>query len=143
MINKTKLYTLTLIGSLLISSIAYASKPPLYDQLQGLQGISKIVDAMLKLHSNDQEIHKHFEHTNMTRFRDKLIEYLCEISDGPCDYTGDTMLLVHGGMNISESDFNGLVDLLITAMNQNHVSISVRNQLLARLAKLRPDIIYQ
>ncbi|MFK7733494.1 MAG: group 1 truncated hemoglobin [Pseudomonadales bacterium] len=141
--NKPELQTLIFAGLFLTSVFAHGAKLPLYDQLHGLQGITRIVDAMLLLHPTNHDVHKHFEHTNMSRFRDKLIEYLCEISDGPCDYSGDTMLLVHGGMNVSESDFNGLVDLLIKALDQNEVSLAVRNQLLARLAKLRPDIIYQ
>lgn len=135
--------TLLILMTLFVGASSHAAKPPLYDQLKGLQGITRIVDAMLLLHPTNHDVHKHFEHTNMSRFRDKLIEYLCEISDGPCDYSGDTMLLVHGGMNISESDFNGLVELLIKALDQNNVSLAVRNQLLARLARLRPDIIYQ
>ncbi|MEC9313788.1 MAG: group 1 truncated hemoglobin, partial [Pseudomonadota bacterium] len=62
---------------------------------------------------------------------------------GPCTYSGDSMQQIHDGMAVTERDFNHLVDLLINAMYQADVPHPVQNQLLARLAPLRKDIIYR
>ena len=97
----------------------------------------------VEIHPRYPEVNKHFEHTNMQRFRSKFIEFLCKVADGPCEYTGDTMLLTHGGMHISEAEFNGSVNMMIDAMDRVGLSIGVRNQILARLAPMRADIIYQ
>jgi hemoglobin len=52
------------------------------------------------------------------------------------------MVDIHTGMNINESDFNHLVDLLINAMEAEGIPHRIQNQLLARLAPLRENIIY-
>ncbi|WP_334313234.1 globin domain-containing protein [Psychrosphaera algicola] len=52
------------------------------------------------------------------------------------------MQQVHEGMNITETDFNTTVDLLISAMTKADVPHRIQNQLLQRLAKLRHEILY-
>ncbi|MFK8019769.1 MAG: group 1 truncated hemoglobin [Pseudomonadales bacterium] len=136
-------FGLLIAGTLNLAAKTHAEESSLYQQLGGLQAITQVVDVFIELHPSNPTVNQHFEHTNMSRFRDKFIAFICSISDGPCEYTGDTMLLVHGGMNLNETEFNGSVNLLIKAMDDVGVSIGVRNQLLARLARLRSDIIYQ
>jgi len=135
--------SLLIAGVLNISAKAHAQEGSLYERLGGLQTITQMVDVFIEVHPSNPTVNQHFEHSNMSRFRDKFIEFICNISDGPCEYTGDTMLLVHGGMNLNETEFNGSVNLMIAAMDEVGISIGVRNQLLARLARLRSDIIYQ
>ena len=68
---------------------------------------------------------------------------MCLISGGPCQYTGDTMQQVHAGMNVTEADFNALVDLLVNAMSRASIAHTTQNKLLARLVPMRKDIIYR
>lgn len=114
----------------------------LYDDLGGLDGITSITDNFIYEIGFDQNIVKHFEETDLDRFREKFIEQICEVSGGPCQYSGDSMLEVHKKMNVTEAEFNRTVDLLIAAMNRSGVDYTVQNRLLARLAPTRPDIIY-
>ena len=118
------------------------SSSTLYDDLGGMPVIEKITDNFINEISYDQQIAQHFKDTKIERFREKLIEQLCNVSDGPCQYSGDSMLDVHQKMNITEPEFNRTVDLLVNAMNQAGVPHRVQNRLLARLAPMRPDIIY-
>lgn len=118
------------------------SSSTLYDDLGGMPVIEKIADNFINEISYDQQIAQHFKDTKIERFREKLIEQLCNVSDGPCQYSGDSMLDVHQKMNITEAEFNRTVDLLVNAMNQAGVPHRVQNRLLARLAPMRPDIIY-
>lgn len=115
----------------------------LYDRLGGEQGVDKIVNHLVQNIGHDQQIFHYFAEANVKRFKKHLAWHLCDISDGPCDYTGDSMQQIHDGMQINERDFNHLVDLLIDAMYKAGVSHPVQNQLLARLAPLRTDIIYR
>ncbi len=119
------------------------SKPAtLYDHLGGQEGISAIVDRFIYEISFSKTVVPHFAKSDLDRFRSKMIEQICYLSNGPCEYTGDTMMNVHGGMNITEDEFNQTVDLLINAMNHQQVSLAAQNQLLAILAEMRADIIY-
>ena len=118
-------------------------KTTLFDELGGMQSIEKIVDGFIYEIGFDEEIVRFFEETDLERFRSKLIEQICEVSDGPCKYSGDSMQDVHANMQINESEFNRTVDLLIASMNKSGIPFGLQNQLLARLAPLRPDIIYR
>lgn len=115
----------------------------LYDKLGGEQGVNQIVNNLVQNIGHDQQIFHYFAEANVNRFQEKLSWFLCDISDGPCTYTGDNMQLVHDGMHITERDFNHLVDLLVDAMYEADVSHPVQNQLLARLAPMRKDIFYR
>jgi hemoglobin len=113
----------------------------LYQALGGESGITAIVDQFLWNLADDERINAHFVETNVARFRTKLIEQFCELSGGPCAYTGDTMKLSHGGMGIDHADFNALVEALIEAMEAHDVATGPQNRLLALLAPMHAEII--
>ena len=115
----------------------------LYEELGGKPVIERITGNFIREIGYDPQIVTHFEESDLDRFYEKMVEHLCEITDGPCEYTGDSMLESHQGMNISEAEFNRTVDLLINAMDRAEVPKRLQNRLLARLAPLREDIIYQ
>ncbi|HVL00420.1 MAG TPA: group 1 truncated hemoglobin [Dongiaceae bacterium] len=136
------IFPLALTGCQSLSGSQTPGSQTLYDELGGQPVIEKIADNFINEISFDQKISAHFKDTDIDRFRAKLIEQLCNVSDGPCEYTGDSMLDVHQKMNITENEFNRTVDLLINAMTQAGVSHRTQNKLIARLAPMRPDIIY-
>jgi len=133
--------TLTITGGLTGCQLN-ASTASLYDDLGGMEGITSITDNFIYEIGFDQNIVKHFEKTDLDRFREKFIEQICEVSGGPCQYSGDSMLDVHKKMNVTEAEFNRTVDLLIAAMNRSGINHRAQNRLLAKLAPTRPDIIY-
>lgn len=113
----------------------------LYRSLGGEAGITAIVDQFLWNLADDERINAHFVETNLRRFRTKLIEQFCELSGGPCTYTGDTMKLSHAGMGIDHAGFNALVEALIEAMEAQNIATGPQNRLLALLAPMHADII--
>ncbi|MEQ8493607.1 MAG: group 1 truncated hemoglobin, partial [Gammaproteobacteria bacterium] len=127
-------------ATLVLASPAMASDA-LYDDLGGDAGIGAIIEAFLFRLADDTRINAHFIDTDVIRFRDKLVELVCELSGGPCVYSGDTMKLTHAGMAIDHADFNAVVENLIEAMSGLDVATGVQNRLLARLAPLHADII--
>lgn len=140
--NVAKLYCILFI--FLIAGCQTApSKPTLYEQLGGMPAIESIAGNFVYEIGYDQQIVKHFEETNLDRFYGKMIEHLCMVTDGPCEYTGDSMKVVHEGMDITEAEFNRIVELLINAMNRAEIPVRLQNRILARLAPLRGDIIYR
>jgi hemoglobin len=115
----------------------------LYQQLGGEAGINAIADGLLYEIEHDQRIVHHFSDTDIPRFRRLLAEQLCHLSGGPCTYSGGTMAESHTGFNISLADFDALVENLIRVMQQQNISISAQNQLLALLAPMYKDISYR
>lgn len=135
-------YSFLLACCLILTACASTSESTLYNKLGGEQGVNNIVENLIQQIGQDEQIFHYFAEARVSRFRENLIEHFCAISDGPCQYTGDNMADIHTGMNINESDFNHLVDLLINAMDAEGIPHRVQNQLLARLAPLRENIIY-
>ncbi len=133
---------LIIVGVLLLAACASQPKTTLYDDLGGQAGIDAIVDNFIKGIAADPEILPYFVDSHVSRFREKVTEHFCHISDGPCQYTGDNMVDIHIGMDINENHFNRVVDLLYNAMEQENIPHRIQNRLIARLAPLRKDIIY-
>lgn len=121
------------------------SAPPdrLFQQLGGEAGIVALVDSFMLGLGNDARIRDHFSRTDPARFREKLIEQFCQLAGGDCVYSGDPMAEVHRGMDISDADFNALVEVLIDAMEQQGIPVSAQNRLLKPLAAMHGDIVQQ
>lgn len=120
-----------------------AGPDPLYSELGGEAGLTRIVEGMLLNVARDPRIAERFRDANIERVRDKLVEQFCVVAGGPCTYTGDSMPEVHRGLDISPSEFNALVEDLILAMDSQGIAVPVQNRLIARLAKLRGQVIHQ
>ena len=113
----------------------------LYEDLGGEAGVARIVSAFLDRLARDQRVAHFFAKTNLDRFERLLREHACQISDGPCTYTGDTMSDVHRGLGIGDADFTAVVEDLEMAMDDVKVPFSVQSRLLARLAPLHDQIV--
>ncbi len=131
----------TFVFAVMLVGCASSNNGTLYQQLNGEQGIEKLVDSFINQIGRDEQILAYFKQTNVAHFRQGFITHLCSVTDGPCEYEGDNMVDIHTGMNISKKDFNRVVELLINAMDEQHVSQTVQNKILSRLAPLRPEVI--
>lgn len=131
------------MGFLGTGCVSLSPQKSLYEELGELPGITLLVDRFIEEIAADERIVTRFRDTNVERFRSKLIEQFCVLSGGPCEYTGKSMQIIHGGLMISEAEFNALVEDLISAMEQLSLNTSTQNRLLKQLAPLRAQIIYQ
>ncbi|MCQ8881180.1 group 1 truncated hemoglobin [Pseudoalteromonas shioyasakiensis] len=131
----------TFVFAVMLVGCASSNNGTLYQQLNGEQGIEKLVDSFINQIGRDEQILAYFKQTNVAHFRQGFITHLCSVTDGPCEYEGDNMVDIHTGMNIPEKDFNRVVELLINAMDEQHISQTVQNKILSRLAPLRPEVI--
>ena len=122
-------------------TMAQTSTGSLYEELGGDAGISRIVDEALLLVLQDPRIKEAFKDTNMKRLAGLLKEQFCEISGGPCRYSGDDMKLTHQGQDVSSAQFNALAEDVQLAMEKLNISSSVQNKLIARLAPMKRDIV--
>ena len=98
----------------ILMGCANKAPPTLYYQIGGNAGIEKLIDSFINQIGNDEQVFHYFEHTNIAHFRQGFILHMCMLTDGPCKYSyaGDSMVDIHTGMNITEKDFNHVVDLL-------------------------------
>lgn len=132
---------LVLAAGHLVGCASTMSDDNLWESLGGTPVITRVVDDFADRLVADPRINEHFVDIDRVRFRDKLVEFLCEISSGPCQYTGDAMHPVHLHMNLDDADFNALVEDLIESMEAFDVPLGAQNRLLAILAPLHFEIV--
>lgn len=113
----------------------------LYQALGGAPKVEKIVDVFIQNIASDSVVIKYFTHANVDHFRKGFIQHFCEATDGPCTFEGDSMRDIHTGMNITEGDFNRVVELLIMALEESQVCYPLQNRILKKFAVLRKDVI--
>ena len=131
----------TFVFAVMLVGCASSNNSTLYQQINGEQGIEKLVDSFINQIGRDEQVLAYFKQTNVAHFRQGFITHLCSVTDGPCEYKGDSMVAIHTGMNINEKDFNHVVDLLINAMDEQNIPHTVQNEILAKMAPLRGEII--
>lgn len=130
-----------LLGSL--GCATGGSSQNLYQQLGGEETVDAVVYDLIVRIADDDRVVERFHNVDIDRFKQGLEEYICHVSGGPCDYTGDSMRVVHAGHQYTDTEFNAIVELLIDAMEAKDVPVSAQNRLLAKLAKDYGDIVYQ
>ncbi|MBC7007931.1 group 1 truncated hemoglobin [Pseudoalteromonas sp. BZK2] len=131
----------TFVFTVMLVGCVSSNNGTLYQQLNGKQGIEKLVESFINQIGHDEQILAYFKQSNVAHFRQGFITHLCSVTDGPCEYKGDNMVDIHTGMNISKKDFNRVVELLINAMDEQQIPQTVQNKILSRLAPLRPEVI--
>ena len=134
-----------LLAAILLGACAGPAGPAgddsLYRDLGERAGIETLVDALLFRISEDSRIVGQFADADPGRLHRTLSEQICELAGGPCVYSGDDMVTVHTGRDISEASFNALVEDLVEVMEHQRIPIRAQNRLLAKLAPMRGEII--
>ena len=125
------------------ASAPAASSATLYARLGGQAGIEGITESMLLRTADDPRIRDDFAEADIVHLHASLSEHLCALTGGPCTYRGRDMKAAHGGLGLTEADFNALVENLVDAMTERGVPIDAQNDLLAILAPMRGDVIRQ
>jgi hemoglobin len=137
-LRTTRVLSITL---LCCAAHAAAASTTLYARLGGQGGITAIADTLIDRVANDPVLGRSFVGSNLDRIKTLLAEQLCDLSGGPCHYSGDPMREVHAGHHISEAEFYRMVQILQVMLKERHVDLPSRNQLLRILAPMKRDIV--
>lgn len=134
-----------LLGTLLLGLVSFAAQAQtgtLYDRLGGDSAIKALASELIDATRADPQASRTFqEKVDIPRVKRLLAEQICMLSQGPCQYSGDTMRQVHAGMHISEAEFYRMVELLVDVLQKRGVGQRETNELLALLAPMKRDIV--
>lgn len=126
---------------LLAAPHARAADGSLYARLGGETVVTKVVDETIERCATSPQTRRSFEKVNLKNVKKRLVEQICQLAGGGCVYAGDDMKLVHKGLDINESEFNGLVEILRDALNKAGVNEGAKNELLKLLAPMKRDVV--
>jgi truncated hemoglobin YjbI len=72
---------------------------------------------------------------------ERIVEFLCSITGGPCVYKGRDMKTTHKGLGINEEDWQIAIDLFTAALQKHHVSQQARTEFLQIIEGMKGDIV--
>lgn len=114
----------------------------LYDRLGGHEGITRITRELMKNHMANPLVKMRYEASeDLARVERRVIEFFCAGAGGPQAYSGQDMLNTHRGMNISEQEFVAVIDDAMAALATCEVPPPVRNEVLAILWSMKPEVV--
>lgn len=138
--SRAFIVALTLLASTLLAERVQADDS-LYRAFGERSGLAAIVDDAAKRWLSDDRIKDEFDNLNIPRFKDRLTDFLCELTGGPCHYKGRNMYLTHKGLHLREAEFDAQVEGLQAAMENHNIPFRTQNRLLALLAPMEREIV--
>ncbi|MEM7304452.1 MAG: group 1 truncated hemoglobin [Pseudomonadota bacterium] len=135
----TLLMTLTLLFT---SPLAFTDTQSLYDRIGGEPKARAIVEDIWNNHSANPIVKDRFANSDPVYVK-KMVFEIFAAATGATDvkYTGKDMKSAHAGMNISEMEFNAVVDDVLKACESNGLSQDEQNEILAILWSVRKEIV--
>ena len=107
----------------------------------GQPAITTVVDDFIGNVAADDRINGRFAHADIPHLKMELVSQTCAGTGGPCKYTGLDMPTAHRGMNISDADFNALVEDLVKSLDKFQVPAKEKGELLGILGPMNPAIV--
>jgi len=120
---------------------AVRAEPTLYEQIGGEAVLRKTVEEFMVIMENDDRINFAFGNTDITKFKQLLFEQLCNVTGGPCQYTGRSMKESHEKLDINNAMFNALAEDVYLAFDRAGVPYRLQNKVMAIFAPMQRDIV--
>ncbi len=142
------LRVLFVICALFMSYSVYAADhsdapvgPSLFDRIGGEAKAHQIVGDIWTNHTQNPIVKDRFANSDPAYVKARVYEIFAAATGGPVEYTGKDMKTTHAGMNISEMEFNAVVDDVLAALAKHGVAQQEQNEVLAILWSVRGDIV--
>jgi hemoglobin len=121
-----------------------AAAQSLYSRLGGYDAIAAVTDDFVGRLASDPQLGRFFvgfsdDSKKLTRQR--IVDFLCQTTGGPCAYTGREMKTVHTGLKITEQDWQISVKHLNATFDKFKVPQKERDEVLQAVSGLKPDIV--
>jgi len=122
-------------------SASTAPGATLYQRLGGRDVIDAFVATFVANVGKDPRIQLRFLFTDLDSLRGHLSAQICEVSGGPCKYTGKPMKSGHAAMHVRDAEFDAMAEDLAAALKTHGIGPAEQKELLAAIGSLRPDIV--
>ena len=129
---------------LLSAPVSFAQQDSLYERLGGYEAISAVVDVFADRLFDDPRINDFFIGMGTdTRkaFKQKNKNLVCSATGGPCKVISRPANVVHGGLGITDGDFNVVAGHLKATLDQFKVPQQEQDDLFAIILSLKPQIV--
>lgn len=141
---KKLLNTLLSVSLLCYSLGSFAEEakgPSLFDRMGGEPVARQIVADTWANHTSNPIVKNRFANSDGEYVKQKVYEIFAMATGADVKYTGKEMKATHATMNISEMEFNAVVDDVMSALVKNKIGQQEQNEVLAILWSVRPAVV--
>ncbi|WP_428609268.1 group I truncated hemoglobin [Sedimenticola sp.] len=114
----------------------------LYERLGGSEGITAIANDVVDNHMVNSAISQRFQDSDLDKLKHAAATFFITGTGGPEVYEGKDMLSAHKGMNISATEFMGVLDDALLALAKNNIAQREQEEVLFVLYSMRPHIVH-
>jgi hemoglobin len=142
--QRTMILGLVLTLLLTISLPATAQEKSLYERVGGYNALAAVVDDFIGRLVSDKQFEKFFVGHSIDskkRIRQHILDQFCAATGGPCVYTGRDMKTTHGGLGITEADWDAAAKHLAASLDKFKVAEKEKGEILAFVTTLKKDIV--
>ncbi len=132
------------VGAFLSSPALGQMEKSLYERLGGYEAISAVANDFASKLFTDPQVGSFFKGMGTdTRksFIQKNTNLICNVTGGPCKIISRPARTVHTGLGITEAEFNIVVNHLVDTLDKFKVPAKEKQELLAIIGTLKPDIV--
>ena len=114
----------------------------LYERIGGREKVKAIVEDIWNNHAKNPIVKDRFAASDPAYVKKRVFEIFAAATGATdVEYKGMDMKTAHKGMNISEMEFNAVVDDVLAACEMHKVAQRERDEVLAILWSVRKDIV--
>ncbi|MGH8672597.1 MAG: group I truncated hemoglobin, partial [Burkholderiales bacterium] len=140
-----------MMAGALVVSVALAEqaayKAPLYGRLGGLKGITVVVDDFVdrlvvnKTLNKNPAINAGRKAAPAPYLKFQVSQQFCELTGGPCKYTGKGMKESHAHLNITEREWDVMAGEFQKSLNKFKVPSAEQKELFEIVGETKSDIV--
>jgi len=120
----------------------------LYERLGRREGIFRLMSASLdSRHGNEQLNRQNAKlaaaksRTNPADLKEKVTDFICRVTGGPCVYRGRSMKDSHAALDITEADWQIFIEDTCAVLTRLGVAKAEQDELLALMATMKREIV--
>lgn len=119
----------------------------LYERLGGLKVITVVADDFISRLVVNKDMKKNpaiaagRKRSPGPYIKFQLSQMICELSGGPCKYTGKTMKETHAALNISEKEWDVMTKEFQKSLDKSNIPATEQKELIDMVSKTKADIV--
>ena len=140
-------FVVVMAGTATHTTRAQATQPSLYERLGGAYSIATVVDDFIErllvnatLNANPA-IKEARARVPKAGLKFHVTTLVCEVSGGPCKYTGRTMKESHERLNITQTEWDAMVADFKVTLNKFKVPQREQQELITIVGSTKNDIV--
>ncbi|HET9359615.1 MAG TPA: group 1 truncated hemoglobin [Vicinamibacterales bacterium] len=140
-------FVVVMAGTAIHTARAQATQPSLYERLGGAYSIATVVDDFIErllvnatLNANPA-INEARKRVPKAGLKFHVTTLVCEVSGGPCKYTGRAMKESHQQLNITQAEWDAMVVDFKATLNTFKVPQREQQELITIVGSTKNDIV--